>query len=976
MDIANGFRLTALPQTSSVTVGFAVAISGLTNNPTHGLNAMRGVTLTAQVSMTGGKVAVPQGIAYQWRSAAGGPIPGATEASFTPDAGLPDLDALSCEVTVPGQRARSSAPVILREVPPAVQNSLYDEVFDLDTGTQLVASAAAFSGQGLSFAVSGAGASIDPVTGEISVPTDIEVEGAVVTVSATNSGGTVTAAFQITIENLVVVEGAIPFGALTPAGAGGVPVPGASITGGDLAGHWQISNGILSPSAAGQGALDGVYNLTFDTGDTLDVLIERDKATANPEEIAAVFDTLPVTARGLMVWDGDASSIVRQRLSPKVFLSEMVVEPANWVEDADPRRSIRPVRLGGLFIGGDPSGDAITRMENLTVQGFEFQMLADPAIGEYSSNDGIILVERPSRHIVIRQNDIWSRDLREIILADDFRENSDTHMMKRGITSSKYSGTNEHIRIEENYIHDVARGGSLVSLNAYGGQNSRFCNNVLENAYRTFVVFGYSSGLDIFDNTGLHITASLNDTSGSIAEAPHAGLIGFDAGGYQSCRDINFMGNMLHVGWSRKLIEQDLGITGFSSAALGVKLNDPNEAGAYYNVTIAFNLIVAHNQSIEVEGASADEHILIFNNTLASEDYTSSVGGPIISFKGAENVRLWNNISTGYFFSSKEGNEFFVRTLDTLEGYGNLKINGTRGHAGTIDYFRGDPTKGFDLLTIEECYEAFVPKPTTAAMLSAQKKGALGHGLYLGNGVHTATYSPPTLTAGTDAARTEWATNGNYRQFGDVTRRDGMNPNNTTIVMEFEGRTAPADDGVDSYIVGAKNNRWALAKDIADRLCLRLANGDGENVLEICSSQRLPSSRGKYHGVISVNIATGRFQIMIDGVLDPWVAHREWGDSKFSWYSNQTGFASDYVKGRVWDGTVALLLIDDADIDLETDAGANLFRTTTGPRAHAARGTDVNAADTLLFMEGTPSGIKQTGAFPGNWTPNGMTVFQ
>ena len=86
------------------------------------------------------------------------------------------------------------------EAPPAVVGELFDEVFDEDTGPQEVETAAAFSGANLRFSVTGAGASVDPATGLVSIPTGTPVDGARVTVTASNSGGSASLSFLVTVE--------------------------------------------------------------------------------------------------------------------------------------------------------------------------------------------------------------------------------------------------------------------------------------------------------------------------------------------------------------------------------------------------------------------------------------------------------------------------------------------------------------------------------------------------------------------------------------------------------------------------------------------------------------------------------------------------------------------------------------------------------------------------------------------------------
>ena len=58
---------------------------------------------------------------------------------------------------------------------------------------------AAFAGGALVFSVSGAGATVDPATGRVSIPTALPLEGAQVTVTATNSGGSAATGFRVTV---------------------------------------------------------------------------------------------------------------------------------------------------------------------------------------------------------------------------------------------------------------------------------------------------------------------------------------------------------------------------------------------------------------------------------------------------------------------------------------------------------------------------------------------------------------------------------------------------------------------------------------------------------------------------------------------------------------------------------------------------------------------------------------------------------
>ena len=951
MDIANRIGLGSTQSRIQINPAFAVAIVGLSDTATHGLCATRGVELTAQV--TGLPEGVPAGTAYQWHVQGSGPIAGATQAAYLPDTPLVDQSAIFCAVDVPGLGSRASSAAIYRQIVPQVQGSLFDEVFDLDIGPQMVATAAVFSGENLSFAVTGAGAGIDTVTGEVSVPTDVEMDGAIIEVIATNSGGSATAAFQVTIED-ISLEGALPFGALTPAGAGGIAVPGSAITQGDPAGHWTITGGFLVPSSAGEGALSGVYALVFDSSDTLDVMIEPDKASARVDEIATVFDTLPASARGLMVQDGDARPLGRIRLAPRVFDQQMVLEPTNWLEDADPRASLRPVTLGGLTIGGDPSGDRVLRMENLMVQGFVCQL--EQGSGESEFNNGIILVERPSRHVVIRQNDIWSRDLAEIVAADDFRNNLGTSRQMRGIFTGKYSGRNEHISIEDNHIHDVSRGLNMVVVDSYEGQRSRLCGNIIEDCYTNFFTCGNIDGLDIFDNRCMGVYAANGDTTGAIpATSPHSAAGGsFDAGASKRTQNITMIGNLFHTGWKRTKLHADLGLPKPEIGATGIKFNDPGVTDAYWNIVVGFNTVISHGICLELAGAGADTHIDVFNNTLASESYAGIGSGPVFYFLGAENARVFNNIGTDYTLGTNDGTGIHVATLDTLEGYGNLKINATpTGNFGENDYFAGDPVKGIDLLTIDEAQVAYTPKADTRALTAAQKKGAQGTGLYQGDGVHSVVYDKPTPSGGVAHSYSLATFNGTYLERGGISNLTGPVD---AMTFAFQGQTDLSADGANRVLFSMAGQRLYIRKLADGTISFKAEDDTNNNFIEgEAYGLGMSSDQGLVSYVCSFDFQRGTMLFAANGELADWysVSRLRRRSLSLDAYFPRI-FANELTNatGRWW-GQMGAFYLSDRFVDLETEAGLNSFFAADGGLVDlGVDGSAPTGEQPMIFIKG------------------------
>ena len=86
---------------------------------------------------------------------------------------------------------------------------LADVVLAQGAAAPVVPAAAAFAGDALRFEVAGGGASIDPATGALTLPTDVRRAGETVTVTATNSGGAATATFAVTVLAAPAASGAL-----------------------------------------------------------------------------------------------------------------------------------------------------------------------------------------------------------------------------------------------------------------------------------------------------------------------------------------------------------------------------------------------------------------------------------------------------------------------------------------------------------------------------------------------------------------------------------------------------------------------------------------------------------------------------------------------------------------------------------------------------------------------------------------------
>ena len=149
-------------------------------------------------------------LSFAWRRN-GADISGATGAEYTPVAADDGAD-LSCAVTASNASGTALAitdAVRITYPAPVVAGSLADQVLDQGSGARMLDASATFTGAALVFGVAGAGTSIDPATGILSIPADTPRAGETATVTATNSGGSASSAFRVTVKALPVAPASL-----------------------------------------------------------------------------------------------------------------------------------------------------------------------------------------------------------------------------------------------------------------------------------------------------------------------------------------------------------------------------------------------------------------------------------------------------------------------------------------------------------------------------------------------------------------------------------------------------------------------------------------------------------------------------------------------------------------------------------------------------------------------------------------------
>jgi hypothetical protein len=138
-------------------------------------------------------------LAVQWRRD-GATIPGATGLGYVPTAAddRTDLTALVTASNAAGSAAAETSPLGIVRAAPVALGALEDLAL-LQGSPARVEAARVFKGEALVYSVTGAGATVDAATGRVTVPAGTPLAATDVTVTATNSGGSASVAFKVTV---------------------------------------------------------------------------------------------------------------------------------------------------------------------------------------------------------------------------------------------------------------------------------------------------------------------------------------------------------------------------------------------------------------------------------------------------------------------------------------------------------------------------------------------------------------------------------------------------------------------------------------------------------------------------------------------------------------------------------------------------------------------------------------------------------
>jgi|GEM_PF-3960332 len=732
------------------------------------------------------------------------------------------------------------------------------------------------------------------------------------------------------------------FGALTPAGAGGVSVTGTSIASGDPSGHWQISGGDISPSVAGEGNLTGSYSLTLDDSSTVELTVVANVAHSKVDqaETNACLTAIPTSGGTIRFRDNASYGLSDITLTGKAFTGTCTLEPESWTDNADPRLIANSCILPRLVVGAN--------MENLTVRGFEVQHSAS-GLG----TEAAIEIQAPCQNITITKNEIWDKSLETEFTSG--RMVGGGMSLVNGVHCRGGSGTRQRVRVEDNYLHDVYRGILMVSTRQNGSSEpSRALRNYVINCYQYFTEGSSVQDTDYLDNRCYGLWAIPSDASSGI----HMSVGGaFNP----NCSNVLFAGNYMHEGTRRKELEPS-----FSSGATGVKFNDPAAgagATAYQGIEVAFNLIVAATGAgIEVSGGSGVD---IHHNTVVAERYQSPSVASIF-LQDITNGRAWNNLANGFVVGVEDGT-FTSEILPNnggMLGYGNITV--FKGNTEAFDdgqYFTGNnnPTP-LSNLSLDDLEAIYTPVAGTEALDATQPKGALGHGLYLGSGTWSAAadWNSPVSAASGASSATAVTFDGstNYLDWSGSTGEMIGSSRDFTIVTRLR-RSAT---GV-QYIFDTQAGRARLFMT-ADGFLEFFFEGSDDNIIITGRTGFNIPIDGNFHDVV---IACRDEHIIAakNGVLDPLfqvAAQRLEVSRRRSTYfaGNLWRIGAALIAGpaNYFNGDMEFFWLSTEFADIEEDAAfANFFTSAGRLREPGATGTNYTGTQPEIFLQGGADSI-------------------
>ncbi|MFK7750994.1 MAG: hypothetical protein AB8B51_00450 [Sedimentitalea sp.] len=711
------------------------------------------------------------------------------------------------------------------------------------------------------------------------------------------------------------IEGGIVFGALTRAGAGGVPAPnGATAITGGTANGYMVNGGYVVPVADGS-ADSGTLEFAGSTGQWTVVAISNTFSTrcANAEIAAALAVSDLTGNQRILVRDG-ANETNGYLTIAQSFSGTMLIEAEGFATNgaAKPDGFTYPARLQGVVFNG---------VRNLTLKGFDIAVRGDDSW--HQPNYGILNFLNGGAGVTIDSCQLRSTPMHEIV---DFFASTNyatvfPHQVLEGV--QHISGDDPSgLTIQHCYTHDLNITARISCPNFV------FQGNFSEDNYGGWVTIS-APGYVLQNNEFIHIWASQIDPGD-----PHSGLGGGDPQLGLTVSGIN-RGNVLSVGWRRTDYDG-----GDLRGTTGHKLNDPVESTSYSG-EYAHNLVITGNSQSFVLGGSED--FSWHHNTSVCEGLQNvTIPGPVLGEMGHAAVRGfkgWNNVTSVMSMSNNQpdpntymdwSNNAFVHR-DAYAGLEDISQTHAYEH-----YFTGHPTKGFSRLTIDEAIAAFTPQSWTYAAQAGL--GAVNAHYPLGiAGLGATDTSPdfaPANASGSSTATgyvypaTRWSGQSGLviEPGASGTRLDGAsNGRRFTVLLAI----APSDDTDEITLIDTNPGSLLMVRNAngntkKNRLNVSFRDGSNRVIGYFETTYRLEDGQWEYIA-LSVDLYDDKVLLAVNGVEDTaFTALNAMtlanANIRFAQAQDWNLLQSRFSANR-FSGDLKCLVFDDSFVDLASTAG-------------------------------------------------------
>lgn len=786
---------------------------------------------------------------------------------------------------------------------------------------------------------------------------------------------------------IVVEDQAMTFGALTLEGAGGIAptatrtIASATIDSGDTSGHWQIaSDGTLSPSAVGAGALSGPYTLdctlTDSSGNTatptLTVTAEADTySIADETELAAVIALGVATVSGKTVKGrGGDYGWINTTLNNRAFTA------LTTLASHDNANRLRFVLDRSIHVG------ELRAPTNLRWYQIDLYIPFDPDNAAHNANGAGCTLKDNINNFIVDDCDLYS-NLKELVVARGYPSVDWTWRGLFGMEgNTRVTGL---YRIANSRVHGCRR-----LLNVPGGPSSTFefeRNEVYDVGVDGMVVSMQQNNLKVnFNDFHSPLIGSAGRFTVSSVDVAANRMTTSEAHGWVGSVVINILPQTAQIpGGLAAMTDYTCTVIDSNTVEFPQDITDEGSGVVIWqepdhgdwiqfiptapvtNFEILGNcLLAARSDDIPTD----DNHQGIFMEDINVDDTDAShyengvIGGNLIYTRSAHGISLYNAINCKIIGNTAVGPAGaeslpmvkIAKHYPSGTGHSNLIADNIAADVAAnvdvvttiqnnievlqADYAAHFAGASFAPTTIAQLRAAFAIKAGGAADVASPKIGAAGSG-YVDYDAYTfehpsELWTPPA--SGFTAVTFDGVSDYTVKSGGLDGAVDGPTG---TFAAKF---SVDGGDGTFRKILGSSGGRVAAVVTSADAFRFTVADATGTTLFQVLSSV----AHGEHEAMISYNLigASPVVQYWLDGVDQGSPGTVVAGDADVTTSSWSAGGESNGIS--LHNGSLSYAYFDDAYVDLSVEANRDKFLAAS----IGANGEGPTGSAPLVYLTG------------------------